>query len=1229
MSRIAFSLLVILIVLLLAIVFFAIRNRFLIRLSLRNIPRRRAQTVLIIVGLMLSTTIVAASLAIGDTIAVSIRNAVLDSLGETDIVISKPNLGPFGNNIISAEEIEEVARFASGDARIDGMTVLSDETLPVLNTRTNLTQARTIVRGINIDGLNGISWPQSEESADTRANLASLSDDEVIATDLLADEIDAQPGDTITVVTPIGRSDLRIRDIEDGSDQSISMPAATYHRVVGTDPSTADAIWLSIDLDSYDLEETSDSILTALQSEFTDPDVAARLHAGIKSLDGAVEGLERYIEDNTGNTNAADNLDADVEADLRELVRELKQDEPSERFRILAVDNNVIQNLISALVSTENQALLQNLPSVTVALGQLERLSTTDLKVLLLGVAETVGSIFTTFFTFFGSFSVIVGLLLIFLIFVLLASERQHEMGIARAVGTKRAHLVQMFTFEGLAYAVGSALIGTAIGIGAGRVLVGMMARAFGTDDDPTFSIDFSVTIYSIIAAFSVGLILTLLTVIFSAYRVSKLNIVVAIRNLPEEFVASDTPPLLRRLLNFVFWIFGPFYMIVQLVVAIRHHGDVRVASAIRNLSEKFVASDTPSLLKRLLNFVFWIFSPVYLLVQLVRSIRRHGDVRVALLRLVFTLLIVGWVIGLVASFARIFMPYFAQGWPVAILGAALAAYGLFSADSAWQAYIGASLTIYGLGMFARTLMIGSGLRETISSRVTYTIVGLLILVIWAVPERWSQRVTGELDGNIEMFVLAGIWMVASAVWVVMYNSDLLVQGLESTMGRIKALKPILKPAVAYAVANRFRTGLTVAMFALVIFVMMSFSVLNSSFNTLVTTPELVTGGFDIRAEVSVELPIDDISSAVDASSNLNSSDFTFIASLSDQSGKARQTDGEEVRYLDLVVRGAEADYFRNTLHRVQFVDTEYLPQNIDLQDDVAVAKAVWEAVANDPSLAVITNEHVPGLEQQFGGGIGPEILQLEDVEPLDGQMTAKEVNIALASATDLSRTAKRTVIAVIDDNADSLEGGGGGQPATGFTGIYTQIDIFDELSDEDVPLTIFRMKLADGVDAGRTAAAMETAFLDNSMLAIDVQDEVETSTEQNRQFGLLFQGFMGLGLIVGVASLGVLSLRAVNERRMQIAIMRAIGYRARMIRIQFMMESVFITVVGTGLGLALGTLVAWSFLSDIDSGLEFTIPWVLVISVIVIAVTAALITTYVPANQASKVYPAEALRYE
>ena len=54
-------------------VLLASRNRILVKLALRNIPRRKAQTALIIVGLMLSTTIIMAALAIGDSINGGIR----------------------------------------------------------------------------------------------------------------------------------------------------------------------------------------------------------------------------------------------------------------------------------------------------------------------------------------------------------------------------------------------------------------------------------------------------------------------------------------------------------------------------------------------------------------------------------------------------------------------------------------------------------------------------------------------------------------------------------------------------------------------------------------------------------------------------------------------------------------------------------------------------------------------------------------------------------------------------------------------------------------------------------------------------------------------------------------------------------------------------------------------------------------------------------------------------
>ena len=1198
MQYIAGGLTATLLILILAIAIIAIRNRFLIKLSLRNIPRRRTQSILIIVGLMLSSTIVAASLAIGDTITGSIRNAVLEGIGDTDIRISKPAFGVLDDPKITAEEIEEIAVKLYSDPRVDGIMPISTETAPVLNQRTRLTEARAVVRGYNVNGALGNFKPQAQggPGADSRLSpfelkpsvdgdeidFGSLADDEVLINENLGNKLEAQPGDVLTIVTPSGRQDFRLRAVMQkggmaANDMRVLLPLSSYDRIYENDPGTAELVDISLDLDNYDLETESDDIVEDLSLEFTDAELAAELHAGMKPIrDTIVSEIRKYIDDKSGTNE----LSSGQEEDLNEFIAELERDEPTERFRVLLARDAFLGLFFGILGDADLGVASEALPQLAFAIGQLERLSVSDYKVFLTGIAEQVGNLFFTFFTFFGSFSVIVGLLLIFLIFVLLASERQQEMGIARAVGTKRGHLVQMFTFEGLAYAIGAAAVGTAIGIAVSRILVVIMANAFGTADDETFSIQFTVTGYSVLTAFSIGLILTLATVIFSAYRVSKLNIVVAIRNLPEEFVASTTKPILRRILELVFWIFGP----------------------------------------------------VYTLVGLIQAVRRHEDVGVAILKLVSTLLVIGWVIGLIAAFFRIFAPYFKQGWPYALIGVALTAFGFLN-GSAWQAYIGASVAVYGFTMLALAIMVRIGVREAIASRICYTVAGVLILVMWALPQRYTDFITEDLNANVEMFIFAGFFMVASSVWIIMYNSDVIVRGLQATLGRFTAVRPIMKPAVAYAVANRFRTGLTVSMFALVIFVLMSFSILNQSFSGLLQTPENVTGGFDVRANIDDDLPIEDIEADIDASPDLELGDFELIVGQSDIELAGRQVDGEEARFLELRVRGTEPEYFRATKLKITAADAAYLPDNADLSDEEERAQAVWDALAEDPSLVAISSEHAIDFEV-----IGPDptegLMKLEDVDFGESgyEFQAKEIEIVSGADGDGSTTVKRTVIAVIDDLAESLEGESDGGPAPGFQGIYTDHQIFSELSDDPVPFTIYRMNVAVGVDPTRVASTLQTVFLDNSMLAVDTEEELSTAVAQNEQFSLLFQGFMGLGLVVGVAALGVLSLRAVNERRMQIAIMRCIGYRARMIRIQFIMESIFITVIGTGLGMGLGALISWSFLDDIsgaNQGLTFDIPWGSILVVVAITVIAALITTYVPARQASQVYPAEALRYE
>src|SRR5439155_11730956 len=67
------------------------RKPILFRLALRNIPRRRAQTVLIIFGLMLATLLVTAAFGTGDTMTYSMRQAFTAGLGGTDLQITKIN----------------------------------------------------------------------------------------------------------------------------------------------------------------------------------------------------------------------------------------------------------------------------------------------------------------------------------------------------------------------------------------------------------------------------------------------------------------------------------------------------------------------------------------------------------------------------------------------------------------------------------------------------------------------------------------------------------------------------------------------------------------------------------------------------------------------------------------------------------------------------------------------------------------------------------------------------------------------------------------------------------------------------------------------------------------------------------------------------------------------------------------------------------------------------------
>jgi putative ABC transport system permease protein len=85
-------------------------------------------------------------------------------------------------------------------------------------------------------------------------------------------------------------------------------------------------------------------------------------------------------------------------------------------------------------------------------------------------------------------------------------------------------------------------------------------------------------------------------------------------------------------------------------------------------------------------------------------------------------------------------------------------------------------------------------------------------------------------------------------------------------------------------------------------------------------------------------------------------------------------------------------------------------------------------------------------------------------------------------------------------------------------------------------------------------------------------------------------------------------------------------------VRLAFLIESSFIALLGIGVGVSLALGFSGTLIDNISQnipGLEYQVPWTELLLVIVVGYAASLLTTFLPARKASRVYPAEALRYE
>jgi hypothetical protein len=123
--------------------------------------------------------------------------------------------------------------------------------------------------------------------------------------------------------------------------------------------------------------------------------------------------------------------------------------------------------------------------------------------------------------------------------------------------------------------------------------------------------------------------------------------------------------------------------------------------------------------------------------------------------------------------------------------------------------------------------------------------------------------------------------MLLGAVWVAAYNVGLL--------RRVRAPAALWRLSTAYVAANRFRTGLTLTMFALVVLSLTVSAVMLSATRVAYADPDAVTGGWDIHAQSS--LPPRDLRTDLAASGVVSPDAFSAIGAASPLLADGIQTD--------------------------------------------------------------------------------------------------------------------------------------------------------------------------------------------------------------------------------------------------------------------------------------------------------------------------------------------------
>ena len=501
------------------------------------------------------------------------------------------------------------------------------------------------------------------------------------------------------------------------------------------------------------------------------------------------------------------------------------------------------------------------------------------------------------------------------------------------------------------------------------------------------------------------------------------------------------------------------------------------------------------------------------------------------------------------------------------------------------------------------------------ASRNTLAVIGTALL-IWTVGLSSLDPVRKGMEADELSFIVLGLVEVFAGVLLLTSAAPLVVKRLGKSKLLTRRWGPVLPVSLAYPLATPVRTAVVMGMFSITVFSVIVLGGYAEQFDNYTSSfVEDAEGDYELLLTGSRSSPIElsENISEWNLSSSLESN-IDSVARIHRGEVFLEDAEGERMPY---VIRGFDDAFAQHGGLPLYAWDSSLGTDESD----------VWNTVSSRDDLVILDASF--GLESiTDGSGISTLSFSIgESISLIDISNPGNTRSVTVAGFLEQSSYLFSAGVWMNDDLViEQFDGR--------LTRMYVSVS-----NDAQPSVTYQDESVNDFSPTGkskdvRLAAAELESELSPLLNAKGVQVSVisdEVMLLQSLVLALLgiFEGYLALGLIVGIAGIGVVTVRSVSERTKSIGILRALGYRKNMVILSFLIEVSWVSV----LGMLNGILVAIGFHRALytafwkDQGASFSLPIESILLVFFGGWMLVVLATVVPIQRAAKIPASAALR--